>query len=96
MKNKKHSKSSQRWLKEHFSDPYVLAAQKGGYRSRAVYKLMAIQEKDHLLRLGQNVVDLGAAPGGWSQYAAHTVGSKGKVFALDCLAFEPLDRKSVV
>lgn len=61
------SKTSQRWLKEHFDDPYVKMAQRDGYRSRASYKLLEIQEKDRILRPGMTVVDLGAAPGGWSQ-----------------------------
>ena len=68
------SKTSPRWLKEHFDDPYVKMAQRDGYRSRASYKLLEIQEKDRILRPGMTVVDLGAAPGGWSQVAADIVG----------------------
>mgnify|MGYP001822202748 CR=1 FL=1 len=64
------SKSSHQWLRNHFDDEYVKRAQREGYRSRAVYKLDEIQQKDHILRPGSVVVDLGAAPGGWSQYAA--------------------------
>ncbi|MGC9457387.1 MAG: 23S rRNA (uridine(2552)-2'-O)-methyltransferase RlmE [Halothiobacillaceae bacterium] len=79
------SRSSQRWLKEHFSDSYVQRAQREGYRSRAVYKLIEIQEKDRMLKPGMRVVDLGAAPGGWTQYAASIVGSRGRVYALDLL-----------
>lgn len=79
------SKSSGRWLREHFDDEYVKRSQRDGYRSRAVYKLIEIDEKDHLLKPGMTVVDLGAAPGGWSQYAAHKVGDKGRVIALDIL-----------
>ena len=90
VKNKKHSKSSRRWLDEHFSDQYVKAAQNAGYRSRAVYKLITIQDKDHVLKPGQVVVDLGAAPGGWAQYAAEIVNPQGLVFALDILPIEPL------
>ena len=63
------SKSSNQWMQEHFDDEYVKAAQAQGYRSRAVFKLAEIQEKDGLIKTGMNVVDLGAAPGGWSQYA---------------------------
>lgn len=85
------SKSSHRWLKEHFADPYVKQAQQEGYRSRAVYKLLEIQEKDVILKRGMTVVDLGAAPGGWSQLAARLIGSQGHLFALDILPMEPLD-----
>lgn len=84
------SKSSTRWLREHFTDEYVRRAQAEGYRSRAVYKLLEIQEKDRLLRPGATVVDLGAAPGGWSQLAARLVGPRGAVIALDILPIEPL------
>ena len=84
------SKSSARWLREHFTDEYVKRAQAEGYRSRAVYKLLEIHEKDRLLRPGLTVVDLGAAPGGWSQLAARLVGGQGAVIALDILPMEPL------
>lgn len=84
------SKSSSRWLKEHFDDPYVKEAQKKGYRSRATFKLLEIQEKDKLIKPGMVVVDLGAAPGGWSQIAVKLVGNKGKVFALDILPMVPI------
>jgi 23S rRNA (uridine2552-2'-O)-methyltransferase len=84
------SKSSARWLREHFTDEYVKRAQAEGYRSRAAYKLLEIHEKDHLLRPGLTVVDLGAAPGGWSQLAARLVGERGAVIALDLLPMEPL------
>jgi 23S rRNA (uridine2552-2'-O)-methyltransferase len=84
------SKSSKRWLKEHFADPYVKRAQQEGYRSRAAYKLLEIQEKDKLLKPGMVVVDLGAAPGGWSQLITRFVGKKGKVFALDILPMDTL------
>ncbi|MBK7984200.1 MAG: 23S rRNA (uridine(2552)-2'-O)-methyltransferase RlmE [Candidatus Competibacteraceae bacterium] len=84
------SKSSARWLREHFTDEYVLRAREEGYRSRAAYKLLEIQEKDRLLQPGMTVVDLGAAPGGWSQLAARWVGAKGAVIALDLLPVEPL------
>ncbi|HYN78790.1 MAG TPA: 23S rRNA (uridine(2552)-2'-O)-methyltransferase RlmE [Lamprocystis sp. (in: g-proteobacteria)] len=84
------SKSSRRWLDRQFNDPYVKRAQQDGYRSRAAYKLLELQEKDRLLTVGMRVVDLGAAPGSWSQIAARLVGVKGQVFALDLLAMEPL------
>lgn len=84
------TKSSQRWLKRHFSDTYVLQAQQLGYRSRAAFKLLEIQEQDRILRPGMTVVDLGAAPGGWSQIAASLVGAKGRVIALDVLEMDPL------
>lgn len=84
------SKSSHRWLGEHFSDEYVKKAQQEGYRSRAVYKLKEIQEKDHILQPCMKVVDLGAAPGGWSQYATQVVGRKGRVVASDILPLDPL------
>jgi 23S rRNA (uridine2552-2'-O)-methyltransferase len=84
------SKSSARWLREHFTDEYVKRAQQDGYRCRAVYKLLEIQEKDRLLRPGLTVVDLGASPGGWSQLATRLVGGSGRVLALDILPMEPL------
>ena len=84
------SKSSARWLREHFTDQYVRRAQEEGYRSRSVYKLLEIQEKDRLLQSGATVVDLGAAPGGWSQLAVRRVGPRGAVIALDVLPIEPL------
>ncbi len=84
------SKSSGRWLKEHFDDEFVKRAQQLGYRSRAVFKLLEIDEKDHLLRPAATVVDLGAAPGGWSQIAADQVGERGRVVALDILPMDPL------
>ena len=88
---KKRSKSSQRWMKEHFDDEYVRKAQQMGYRSRAVFKLEEIQDKDKLIQPGMVVVDLGAAPGGWSQYTQKIVGAKGAVYALDILPIEPID-----
>ena len=84
------SKSSHRWLSEHFSDEYVKRAQREGWRSRAVYKLQEIQEKYRLLAPGMTVVDLGAAPGGWSQYAGSVVGAKGRVIPTDILPMEPV------
>lgn len=84
------SKSSRQWLADHFTDPYVKSAQKEGYRSRAAYKLLEIQKRDRLFQPGMVVVDLGAAPGSWSQVARNLVGKKGKVFALDILPMQPL------
>ncbi|MBI5918301.1 MAG: 23S rRNA (uridine(2552)-2'-O)-methyltransferase RlmE [Nitrosomonadales bacterium] len=86
----KRSKTSKQWMTEHVNDPYVQLAQKEGYRSRAAYKLLEIDEKDHLLRPGMTVVDLGATPGGWSQIAARKVGDSGKVIALDLLPLHPI------
>lgn len=86
----KKSKSSRRWLDRHFSDEFVKQAQREGYRSRAVFKLLEIQERDRILKPGQVVVDLGSAPGGWSQLARKLVGPDGKVIALDLLVMEPL------
>ena len=83
-------KSSQRWLKEHFDDVYVKRAQAEGYRSRAVYKLMEIQQKNRLLKPGQCVVDLGAAPGGWTQYAVSELGAQGILIATDILPMDPV------
>jgi len=90
VKKKSRSKSSGRWLQEHFDDEYVKQAQKDGYRSRAVYKLLEIDEKDQLLKPGMTVVDLGAAPGSWSEVAAQRVGEKGRVIALDILPMDSL------
>jgi 23S rRNA (uridine2552-2'-O)-methyltransferase len=82
--------SSGRWLQEHFADPYVRRAQAEGWRSRAVYKLEEADRKERLLRPGMTVLDLGAAPGAWSQYARTKVGHKGKVIASDILAMDAL------
>lgn len=87
----KRSKSSARWLAEHFSDDYVKRAQKEGLRSRAVFKLEEIQKRDRLLKPGMTVVDLGAAPGGWSQFVAKTLAGKGRVIALDILPMDVLE-----
>jgi 23S rRNA (uridine2552-2'-O)-methyltransferase len=84
------SKSSQRWLKEHFSDPYVKKAQAEGLRSRAAYKLEELVERDRLLKPGMVVVDLGAAPGGWSQWVRQALGDTGRVIALDILEMPSL------
>ncbi len=84
------SKSSGRWLQEHFSDPFVRRAKSQGWRSRAVFKLEEIDRREKLLRPGQVCVDLGAAPGAWSQYALSRVGKKGRVIATDILAMASL------
>jgi len=84
------SKSSHRWLREHFADPYVKKAQAEGLRSRAAYKLEELLERDRLLKPGMVVVDLGAAPGGWSQYVRQALGDGGRVLALDILEMPPL------
>jgi len=84
----KRSKSSARWLAEHASDEFVKQAHAQGWRSRAVFKLAQIQESDKLLRPGQRCVDLGAAPGGWSQYAAKIIGDRGRLVATDILAMD--------
>lgn len=84
------SNSSSRWLREHFEDKYVNFARQEGYRSRATYKLKEIQEKDHLLKQNITVIDLGASPGGWSQFAAQVIGVKGRIIALDVLPMEAL------
>ncbi|HTT41497.1 MAG TPA: 23S rRNA (uridine(2552)-2'-O)-methyltransferase RlmE [Steroidobacteraceae bacterium] len=86
----RRSKSSDRWLKEHFADPYVQRARAAGYRSRAVFKLEEIDRRERLLRPGRVVLDLGAAPGAWSQYARQRVGAGGRVIASDILPMEPL------
>lgn len=85
------SKSSRTWLKEHFDDEFVKRSQKEGYRSRAVYKLQEVDEKDHLFRPGMTVIDLGAAPGGWSQYVARKYKDKVRIIATDILPMEPLE-----
>ena len=86
----KPSKTSKQWMREHVNDPFVQQAKKEGYRSRAAYKLLEIDAKDHLLKPGMVVVDLGATPGGWSQVAAHKVGRSGKVVGLDLLPLDPI------
>ena len=86
----KRTKSSARWLEEHESDPFVKAARAAGYRSRAVYKLEELQKTDRLLKPGMTVVDLGAAPGGWSQYCARLLQGKGRIVALDILPMDAI------
>lgn len=84
------SKSSHLWLKEHFDDEYVKMAQAQGYRSRAVYKLKEIQDKEHIIKPNMNIVDLGAAPGGWSQYARQLLDKNSKLIALDILPMDAI------
>jgi 23S rRNA (uridine2552-2'-O)-methyltransferase len=88
----KRSKTSKQWMREHVNDVYVQRAKSEGYRSRAAYKLLEIAARDKLLKPGMVVVDLGAAPGGWSQVARAQVGPRGLVLALDLLEMEPLPR----
>lgn len=84
------SKSSRSWLKEHFDDHYVKESQRLGYRSRAVFKLKEIDERDRIIKPGLTVIDLGAAPGGWSQYVAEKMGSNGVIIASDILPMDSL------
>jgi 23S rRNA (uridine2552-2'-O)-methyltransferase len=86
----RRSKSSERWLREHFSDPFVKRAQAEGWRSRAVFKLEQIDQRERLLKPGMVVLDLGAAPGAWSQYVRRRIGTSGRVVATDLLPMEPL------
>ena len=90
------SKSSQNWLQEHHDDAYVLQARKDGYRSRAVYKLIEIQQKDQILKPGQFTLELGAAPGGWSEYVSRFSGRKGRLVAVDLLPLEPIAGVEVI
>jgi len=90
IENKKLSKSSSAWMQEHIDDPYVKKAQKDGYRARAAYKLLEINEKTNLIKKGMTVVDLGSAPGSWSQVAGKLVGEKGVLIASDILSMDTL------
>lgn len=90
IENKKLSKSSSAWMKEHIDDHYVQKAQKEGYRARAAYKLLEINEKTNLIKKGMTVVDLGSAPGSWSQVASQLVGEKGVLIASDILPMDAL------
>ncbi|MCP5283811.1 MAG: RlmE family RNA methyltransferase [Burkholderiaceae bacterium] len=91
MKSSKSKKVNRAWLHDHLTDPYVKLAQKEGYRARAAYKLKEIDETLKLVKPGQVVVDLGAAPGAWSQYLRRKLGTTGTILALDVLEFEPVD-----
>jgi 23S rRNA (uridine2552-2'-O)-methyltransferase len=86
----RRTKSSQRWLREHFDDAYVKKAQAEGYRSRAVYKLKEVDEKEALIKPGMTIVDLGASPGGWTQYVATRLNCRGRIIALDILPMDAL------
>jgi 23S rRNA (uridine2552-2'-O)-methyltransferase len=90
VKDKRKSVSSRRWLERQLNDPYVARAKREGYRSRAAFKLAEIDDRHHLLKPGGRVVDLGAAPGGWSQVAQKRVGSRGRVVAIDILAMDAI------
>ncbi len=90
------SKSSSRWLREHHGDPYVLRARKEGYRSRAVYKLIELQQRDRFLKPGQFIIDLGAAPGGWSEYASGFCREGGRLIAVDLLPIEPIADTEII
>jgi 23S rRNA (uridine2552-2'-O)-methyltransferase len=92
----KKKSSSRAWLKEHHDDPYVQRAQREGYRSRAVYKLLEINDKDRLIQSGMSVLDLGSAPGGWSQVAGSLVGDRGRVLASDILPMDHLPNVTFV
>ena len=90
------SKSSKGWLKEHFDDEYVRRSQQDGYRSRAIYKLIEIDKKDRLVKPGMTIIDLGAAPGGWSEYCVKKLGKNGSMIALDILPMEPIDGVTII
>jgi 23S rRNA (uridine2552-2'-O)-methyltransferase len=95
-KSKQRTLSSRRWLDRQHSDPYVIKARQAGYRSRSAFKLLEIQEKDRLFGPGMFVVDLGAAPGGWTQVVAKLVGEQGKIFALDILPMESIEGADIL
>lgn len=90
MAKDKRSASSKRWLEEHVNDKYVKEANKRGLRSRAYFKIEELQKKDKLMQPGDTVVDLGAAPGGWSQYASELIGDNGTLIACDILPMDPI------
>src|ERR1700686_4880584 len=88
---RRHKPSSTEWLNRQLNDPYVAEAHRLGYRSRAVFKLIQLDERFHLLRSGTRVVDLGCAPGGWTQIAARRVGAQGRIVGIDLLPTEPIE-----
>lgn len=94
--SKQRKQKTRKWAKAHADDPFVQQAQQEGYRSRAVYKLKELDERDRLITPGMTVLELGAAPGGWSQYVVEKVGKKGRVFALDVLPMEPVEGVHVI
>ena len=93
---KNRTESSRKWLLRQLNDPYVAAAKEDGYRSRAAYKMLQLDEQFQLLKPGQRIVDLGAAPGGWSQVAVATIGSKGKLIGIDLLPIQPMDHAEFI
>lgn len=93
---RKRTVSSQRWLERQLNDPYVAAAKAGGYRSRAAFKLQQMDERYHLLRPGQRIVDLGAAPGGWTQVVAKAIGAGGHLVAIDVTPMEPVPGAAIL
>lgn len=96
MSGKRRTASSRRWLAEHESDVYVQRARKEGWRSRAVFKLEELDQRDKLIRPGQRIVDLGAAPGGWTQYCAARLKGRGTVIGIDLLPMDPLDGATLI
>lgn len=96
LKSKRRKASSTQWLTRQLNDPYVVKAKKEGYRSRAAYKLLEMDERFHVLKYGQKIIDLGAAPGGWSQVALKKIGEKGKLVAIDILPVEPLAGATII
>jgi len=90
------SKSSKSWLKEHFDDEFVRRSQQDGYSSRAIYKFIEIDKKDRLVKPGMSIIDLGAAPGGWSEYCVKKLGKKGTMVALDILPMEPIEGVTII
>jgi 23S rRNA (uridine2552-2'-O)-methyltransferase len=90
------SKSSKSWLKEHFDDEFVRRSQQDGYRSRAIYKFIEIDKKDRLVKPGMAIIDLGAAPGGWSEYCVKKLGKNGTMIALDILPMEPIEGVTII
>lgn len=93
---KNRSESSRKWLQRQLNDPYVNAAHEDGYRSRAAYKLLQLDEQFKLLKPGQRIVDLGAAPGGWSQVAVNIIGKKGKLIGIDLLPVKPMENAQFI
>lgn len=93
---KNRSESSRQWLQRHLNDPYVAASKEQGYRSRAAFKLLQLDEQFKLLKPDMRVVDLGAAPGGWSQVTAKIIGGKGKLVALDILPMDPIEKVTFI
>ena len=90
VKDKRKTQSSRKWLERQLNDPYVAKAKRAGFRSRAAFKLIEIDDKHHILKSGARVVDLGAAPGGWSQVAAKRAGEQGRIVAIDVLAMDAI------